>query len=108
MVLPSKPISGRKLFCAFLKRNDITDLAAGKALQVSNVTVHDWKHGVKAPRETNRQNIEVWTHGEVPASAWPAHERADVAPFERPSGAELSDGDSGQVAVPTSKTRKAS
>jgi len=69
----------------FLQRHEVTQLAASKALGVSDPTIHDWCKGTKRPRTHHRETIAVWTNGEVPVESWLRDDEraamADVRPF---------------------------
>lgn len=71
---------------AFLERNRLTQLAAARALSVSDPTIHDWVNGKKRPRAHHRDAIATWTNGDVPVDSWlDAQERAAmsaVRPFQ--------------------------
>lgn len=103
---------GATLLRGFLDRNDVTQLAASVALGVSDPTINDWVNGAKRPRAHHREAIAVWTHGEVPITAWlleaEAEKMANVRPFERDDssstlGADGS-GEHSSVDVPRSDT----
>jgi hypothetical protein len=93
---------GAVLFAAFIERNAITLVAAGKALGVSGPTIYDWSTGKKRPRWHHREAIAVWTRDDVPADSWLTDdERAamrDVRPFVPPaeSGPSLDDDDAAE------------
>jgi DNA-binding transcriptional regulator YdaS (Cro superfamily) len=84
-------------FREFLVRHNVTQLAAGVALGVSDPTVNAWVNGDKRPVAHHREAIAVWTHGEIPAEAWleeaESEKVARVVPFAPPveveAGAEL-------------------
>lgn len=67
---PHPPTRGALLLQAFLEKHDLTQLAASKALGVSDPTIHDWVAGTKRPRTHHREAIAVWTNGDVPTEAW--------------------------------------
>lgn len=62
--------NGGRLLAEFLKRNGLTQLAASRAIGVSDPTIHDWVTGSKRPRAHHRDAISVWTNEDVPADAW--------------------------------------
>lgn len=76
---------GASLLEAFLRVNSITQMAASKALGVSDPTIHDWVSGAKRPRAHHRKAIDVWTGGSVPELAWATDDErvalAKVGPF---------------------------
>ncbi len=80
--------SGATRLRRFLKKHGITQIAAAKALGVSDPTIHDWLYEIKRPRAHHRQAIEVWTCGAVDEGSWmSADERdamASVQPFDLP------------------------
>jgi hypothetical protein len=84
--------SGAGLLRAFLAEKGVTQTAAGEALGVSGVTVHDWVSGSKRPKAHHREAVALWTHGVVPVDSWRlSKEHAAVAvvkPFEAPIPAE--------------------
>ena len=61
---------GAALLVAFLEEKGLSQVAAGKALGVSGVTVHDWCCGKKRPKAHHRTLLEVWTGGAVHADSW--------------------------------------
>jgi len=61
---------GARLLKAFLREHAITLGKASIDLGVSGPTVFEWSQGTKRPRTHHRQAIDIWTQGEVPASAW--------------------------------------
>lgn len=85
-------MTGASRLRKFLKKHEVTQLAASKALGVSDPTIHDWVHGIKRPRAHHREAIAVWTRDEVPVASWLLPEEreamADVQPFETPTGTE--------------------
>lgn len=78
-------MTGPSLFRRFLKKHEVTQLAASKALGVSDPTIHDWVHGIKRPRAHHREAIAVWTGDRVPVASWlldeERHAVAEVRPF---------------------------
>lgn len=78
-------VDGSSLLREFLQKHDVTQLAASKALGVSDPTIHDWVKGTKRPRAHHREAIAVWTGGEIPIEAWLRDDEraamADVRPF---------------------------
>jgi len=79
---------GATKLAAFLEKHGISQNAAGRALGVSGVTVHDWIAGTKRPATHRREAIATWTRDAVPADSWALDserkQAGDVVPF-RPS-----------------------
>lgn len=61
-----------------------------KPLGVSKISVRDWELGTRSPLPIYREQIEILTSGEVPASSWPlsAREKRALAGL-RPSQVAL-------------------
>lgn len=76
--------NGGRLLAEFLKRNGLTQLAASKALGVSDPTIHDWVTGSKRPRAHHRETIAVWTNEEVPSDSWLTDEERAATEVVRP------------------------
>lgn len=47
-------------FDEFLRKNGISDTAAGKAIGVSRVTIGAWRKGEKVPEGPNQERIELF------------------------------------------------
>lgn len=77
------------MFFKFLVDHAISYAKAGDELHVSKVTTYQWATGAKCPDDRNQANIEVWTCGAVPRSAWrrPGEERLPVMPH-KPTGTD--------------------
>jgi hypothetical protein len=58
-----------------LTEMDLTYEAAGKELRVSRQTIWAWITGESVPGEAAKGEIESFTKGRVPASAWPVVDR---------------------------------
>ena len=69
---------------AFLKKNDLLQADAGRALDVSGVVVHLWCVGKQRPRSEYRKAISVWTSGAVPESAWEDAEDRQIVSSVKP------------------------
>lgn len=75
----------------FLKKHGISKASAGKALDVSHVTILEWIERRKHPSPPHKRAIATWTRGEVPEDGWPLsdrekalEEKADkVRPFDQ-------------------------
>lgn len=80
---------GARLLGEFLRRNGLTQLAAGRAIGVSDPTIHDWVTGAKRPRAHHREAVAVWTSSEVPCDAWLTEQErvcaGTIRPFVAPS-----------------------
>jgi hypothetical protein len=75
---------GAILLRGFLDRHDVTQIAASKALGVSDPTINDWLKMAKRPVAHHRDAIAVWTNGEVPAESWVRDEERDAVARVRP------------------------
>ncbi len=75
---------GATLFRGFLDRHDVTQIAASKALGVSDPTINDWLKRAKRPVAHHRDAIAVWTNGEVPADSWVRDDERDAVARVRP------------------------
>lgn len=84
---PPAEFPGPRLLGDFLDRNDIGKEAAAEALRVTRVTLWSWLNGQSAPSKRCREDIALWTKGEVPETSWPPladrrKRHAAVKPFE--------------------------
>ncbi len=77
---------GSRAFTDFCKSNGISDAAAAKALDTTDISVYQWRTGRARPKPNFRSAIALWTHGEVSEAAWLTDEEledtAKVVPFE--------------------------
>lgn len=60
---------------SYLEDNAITYEVAGAKLRVSRQTIWAWLTQGSVPSEAAKMEIEEWTDGSVPASAWPTVDR---------------------------------
>jgi hypothetical protein len=89
---------GPELLKAFIDRNHVTRDACAKALKVTRTTLYYWLTDKTAPGEKSREDIAIWTNGEVPEASWgPSvdHRKAKATPVEPFAP------DAGQSAEPT-------
>lgn len=88
-------MTGPELLSAFLTDKDISREQCAKGLKVSRTALYYWLTGKTSPGGVAREDIAVWTHGQVPVDAWgpPADHRkksdGDVEPFDSGAGHDL-------------------
>ena len=77
-------ITGPALLASFLADHKITQKAAAEALHVHRPVISLWLNGHVNPQLGRRRDIEAWTRGKVPASAWESETETTrtVEPFE--------------------------
>lgn len=82
-------VEGSALFRTFHERNGIAYRTSATALGVQHPATWQWAHSVTIPLEKYRDNIEIWTSGDVPAASWKRKSEKDikVRPFQ-PTGSE--------------------
>lgn len=81
---------GRVLLRAWRERLGYSFSKVAQPLGVTKITVRDWELGNRHPLPIYRDQIEILTNGEVPASSWPlsAREKRALAGL-RPSQVAL-------------------
>jgi hypothetical protein len=83
-MVAAKLSQSAKALGKFLRDNGIGPVEAGRALDVTHVTVIGWATGKRTPSDANKRRIRVWTDGAVQESGWRAgRARKEVTPFAR-------------------------
>lgn len=57
-------------FAAFLERNQIAVAKAAEELGATRTVLYYWLRGTQRPRPEAREQIQIWTGGEVKADSW--------------------------------------